>query len=106
MASKICRLQNKLIPNTQTDTYFSLNGINQILGKVLPLRKVRSKSSSIPFRLHTIERDVKAFYASRDDIGKTTFRTALYDSKLVKEDITSRYIKYSGQNISLVEIVE
>lgn len=49
-------------------------------GKVFPLRKARSKSSSIPSRLHNRTR--RESFPCFEDIGKTTFKTALYDSKL------------------------
>lgn len=76
-------------------------------GKVFPLRKARSKSSSIPFRLHTIGRDVKAFRASRT-LVKLLSKLRYTILNLVKEDITSRHVgklmhfmvgKYCGQNI-------
>lgn len=75
-------------------------------GKVFPLRKARSKSSSIPSRLHTIGRDAKAFRASRT-LVKLLSKLRYTIPNLAREDITSRHVgKYSGQNILQMEIVK
>lgn len=75
-------------------------------GKVFPLRKARSKSSSIPSRLHTIGRDTKAFRASRT-LVKLLSKLRYTIPNLAREDITSRHVgKYSGQNILQMEIVK